>query len=86
MSQHRFLAAVAVGLLATQSAAMMLAPLLVAIAVQFDTSVAVAGQLATVTFAAWAVSVVSVGPLSDSLGRRPVALAGLTLLSISVLA
>lgn len=86
MSQHRFLAAVAVGLLATQSASMMLAPLLVAIAVQFDTSVAVAGQLATVTFAAWAVSVVSVGPLSDSLGRRPVALAGLTLLSISVLA
>ena len=37
------------------------------------------------TFAAWAVSVVSVGPLSDSLGRRPVALAGLSLLASGVL-
>ena len=63
-----------------------MAPLLVAVATEFDTSVAVAGQLATVTFAAWAVSVVSVGPLSDSIGRRPVALTGLSLLSIGVLA
>ncbi|MCH9017225.1 MAG: MFS transporter [Chloroflexi bacterium] len=86
MNQFRFLAAVAVGLFATMSASLMLAPLLVAIATEFDTSVAVAGQLATVTFAAWAVSVVSVGPLSDSIGRRPVALTGLSLLSIGVLA
>ena len=47
---------------------------------------AVAGQLATATFAAWGISVVSVGPLSDSFGRRPVALAGLLVLSVSVLA
>ena len=86
MSQFRFLAAVAVGLFLTMSASLMLAPLLVDLATEFDTSVAVAGQLATVTFAAWAVSVVTVGPLSDSIGRRPVALAGLTLLSIGVLA
>ncbi|MCH8893959.1 MAG: MFS transporter [Chloroflexi bacterium] len=86
MKQARFLAAVAVGLFATQSSGFMLAPLLVAVATEFDTSVAVAGQLATVTFAAWAVSVVSVGPLSDSIGRRPVALTGLSLLSIGVLA
>jgi DHA1 family bicyclomycin/chloramphenicol resistance-like MFS transporter len=86
MKQARFLAAVAVGLFAAQSASFMLAPLLVAIATEFDTSVAVTGQLATVTFAAWAVSVILVGPLSDSLGRRPVALAGLTLLSAGVLA
>ena len=86
MNQFRFLAAVAVGLFLTMSASLMLAPLLVDLATEFDTSVAVAGQLATVTFAAWAVSVVTVGPLSDSIGRRPVALAGLTLLSIGVLA
>ena len=86
MKQARFLAAVALGLFATQSASFMLVPLLVAIATEFETSVAVTGQLSTVTFAAWAVSVVLVSPLSDSLGRRPVALTGLTLLSISVLA
>ena len=86
MSQARFLISVALALFLTQAAQLMLVPLLVDLATEFDTSVAVAGQLATVTFAAWAVSVVSVGPLSDSIGRRPVALAGLTLLSIGVLA
>ena len=86
MNQFRFLAAVAVGLFFTMGASLMLAPLLVAIAAEFDTSVAVAGQLATATFSAWAVSVVSVGPLSDSFGRRPVALTGLSLLSVGVLA
>ncbi len=86
MNQNRFLASVAMAFFATQGSALMLAPLLVAIAADFDTSVAVAGQVATATFAAWAVSVVSVGPLSDSLGRRPVALTGLCVLSISVLA
>jgi len=86
MSQRRFLAAVAAGLLLIMSASMMLTPLLVALATEFDTSVAVAGQLATVTFAAWGVSVITVGPMSDSFGRRPVALTGLSLLSIGVLA
>ncbi len=86
MNQFRFLAAVAVGLFTTMTASLMLVPLLVSIATEFDTSVAVAGQLATATFAAWAVSVVSVGPMSDSFGRRPVALTGLSLLSIGVLA
>lgn len=76
----------ALGLLFTQSANLMLAPLLVALATEFDTSVAVTGQLATATFAAWGISVVAVGPLSDSFGRRPVALIGLTLLAISMLA
>ena len=57
----------------------MLAPLLVDIATEFDVSVAIAGQLGTVTFGAWAVSVLLSGPLSDSYGRRPIALAGLFL-------
>ena len=51
-----------------------------------DISVAVAGQLSTATFAAWAVSLLMVGPLSDSFGRRPVALTGLLVLSVSVIA
>jgi len=86
MNQNRFLAAVALAFFSTQSSSLMLAPLLVDIAVEFDVSVAVAGQVGTATFAAWAISVVSVGPLSDSLGRRPVALAGLSLLAVGVLA
>ena len=86
MNQKRFLAAVALAFFGTQGSALMLAPLLVAIATEFETSVAVAGQVATATFAAWAISVVSVGPLSDSFGRRPVALTGLSLLAISVFA
>ena len=86
MIQRRFLAAVALGMFGTQSASFMLAPLLVAMATEFNTSVKVAGQFATVTFAAWAVSVVAVGPMSDSSGRRPVALTGLSLLSVGVLA
>ena len=69
-----------------QNAVFMLPPLLVEIASGLEISVAVAGQLATATFAAWAVSVISVGPLSDSFRRRPVALAGLIMLVASVTA
>ena len=68
------------------SAVFIIPPLLVEIATDLDVSVAVAGQLATATFAAWTVSLVCVGPLSDSFGRRPVALTGLVVLSVSVLA
>ena len=69
-----------------QSVGLMLAPLLVDLATEFDVSVAAAGQLAAVTFGAWAISVISVGPISDSFGRRPVALTGLTFLSASLIA
>ncbi len=71
---------------AAQLASFMLVPLLAPMAAAFDTSVAVTGQLATVTFAAWAVSVVAVGSVSDSFGRRPVGLVGLSLLTIGILA
>ena len=60
--------------------ALVLGPLLVYIAEEFDTSVAVAGQLALATFASWAVFAPLVGPISDSFGRRPVALTGLFLM------
>ena len=81
-----FYTVLAFAVCSTLNAVMIVPPLLVEISTDLDISVAVAGQLATATFGAWAISVVSVGPLSDSLGRRPVALAGLLLLVVSVLA
>ena len=69
-----------------QNSVFMLPPLLVEIASDLEISVAVAGQLATATFAAWAVAGITAGPLSDSFGRRPVILGGLSLLIISVVA
>ena len=80
-----FFAVVSLAVLASHSAVLFIPPLLVEIATDLDISVAFAGQLATATFAAWGVSVISVGPLSDSFGRRPVCLAGLFVLSASVL-
>lgn len=79
-----FFAVLSLAVLATQNAVFIVPPLLVEIATDLEVSVAVAGQLTTATFAAWGLSVVSVGPLSDSFGRRPVALAGLVLLFIAV--
>ena len=67
------------------NANLMVTALLVEISTDLHISVAVAGQLATATHAAWGVSVFSVGPLSDSLGRRPIALAGLLLIAGSLI-
>ena len=80
------MAVLALTVYATISAILIVPPLLVEIATDLDVSVAVAGQLATATFAGWAVMGISGGPLSDSFGRRPVALVCLAVLSISVLA
>ena len=63
----------------------MVPALLVEIANEFDVSVAVSGQLNTATFAALAVSIIAVGPLADSFGRRPVALSGVLMMLVSVL-
>ena len=68
-----FLAVLALTVFATISAILIVPPLLVEIATDLQVSVAVAGQLATVTFVGWAIMGVSGGPLSDSFGRRPVA-------------
>ena len=73
-------------ILTTQTAILMVPALLVEIAEDLEVSVAVAGQLNTATFAALAVSIVAVGPLADSFGRRPVALAGVLLVTVSVVA
>ena len=58
---------------------------MVDIAREFETSVAVTGQLAAATFASWAVFAPLVGPVSDSFGRRPVALTGLSLMGTCIL-
>ena len=81
-----FYAVLAFAVFGTQNAVMMVPPLLVEVATDLETSVAVAGQMATATFAAWAVAVLTVGPLSDSFGRRPVALTGMALTLTSVVA
>ena len=77
---------IAAALFLNNTVALMLGPLLVDIADEFDTSVAVAGQLAAATFASWAVFAPLIGPFSDSLGRRLVALTGLGLMGVCILA
>ena len=57
----------------------MLGPLLVDLADEFDSSVAVVGQLATVTALPWAFSAVFSGPFSDRYGRKPLLLLGIGL-------
>ena len=81
-----FFAVLSLAVFSGLSAVFIVPPLLVEIATDFEVSVAVVGQLATVTFAAWAVSLLCVGPLSDSFGRRPVLLTGLVALCGSVVA
>ncbi len=81
-----FFAVLSFAIFGAQNAVFMLPPILVEIASDLKISVAVAGQLATATFAAWAVSLITAGPLSDSFGRRPVILAGLLMLVVSVIA
>ncbi len=72
-----FLAGLFVAVFGAMNATLMVTALLVEISDDLQVSVAAAGQLATATYAAWGVSVFSVGPLSDSFGRRPMALAGM---------
>jgi MFS transporter, DHA1 family, inner membrane transport protein len=62
----------------------MLGPLLVPIADEFHTSVAIAGQLVTVTALVWGVVAFGAGPLSDTYGRRLMVLAGITLAGLGL--
>ena len=64
---------------------LMMGPLLVDLADKFHTSVAATGQLASATFIGWAVVAPLVGPISDSYGRRPIALTGLGLITSGLL-
>lgn len=60
----------------------MLGPLLPQLASEFDTSVAIAGQLAAASFLAWGFGAILIAPLSDSFGRRPVLLVSLFLTAL----
>ena len=71
-------------ILSTQTAIVMVPALLVEIASDLEVSVAVLEQLNTASFAALAVSIVVVGPLADSFGPRPVALAGVLMVLVSM--
>ena len=80
-----FLAGLFVAVFGTMNSTLMITALLVEISDDLGVSVAAAGQLATATYAAWGVSVFSVGPLSDSFGRRPIALAGMLVVAGSLI-
>lgn len=54
----------------------MAGPLLVDMARSFGTTLPVAGQLVTTAATAWAVTALTVGPFSDTYGRKPVLLTG----------
>ena len=68
-----------------RTVSLMLGPLLVDLAREFDTSVAITGQLAAATFIAWGITAPLVGPVSDTYGRRIVALSGLLLMALGLL-
>lgn len=85
-NQARSFAIIAAALFLNNTVALMLGPLLVDIADEFDISVAVAGQLAAATFFSWAIFAPLIGPFSDSFGRRLVALTGLGVMGVCMLA
>jgi predicted MFS family arabinose efflux permease len=68
-----------------RTAALMLGPLLVALAVAFHTSVAAAGQLVAAINLSWALTALVAGPVSDTYGRRRVGLTGLLLMAGGIL-
>ena len=84
-NQARTFSIIAAALFLNNTVALMLGPLLVDIAKEFDTSVAVAGQLTAATFLSWAIFTPLIGPFSDSFGRRLVALTGLALMAVCIL-
>lgn len=76
------LAAVGFTVFAVLTALSMLGPLLVNMAVEWDTSVPVVAQLVTAAAVAWAVTAILVGPFSDAFGRRPIILIGVSLVGL----
>jgi MFS transporter, DHA1 family, inner membrane transport protein len=69
----------------SMTVAVMMGPLLVALAGAFSTSVAGAGQLAAAIGISWGITAPLVGPVSDIYGRRRVALTGVALMAVGTL-
>jgi predicted MFS family arabinose efflux permease len=69
----------------TNLSVLMLGPLLIGLAHEFQTSVAVVGQLAAATAITWGIVAPLAGPVSDSYGRRLMPLTGLMLMTLGML-
>ncbi|MEE9201904.1 MAG: MFS transporter [Dehalococcoidia bacterium] len=67
------------------TAVAMLGPLLVDMSSGLGTTVPVAAQLVTVSAIAWALTALTIGPFSDTYGRKPVLLLGTALVAIGSL-
>ena len=83
-SPRLFVALLAAAVFLARTVALMLGPLLVALAAAFHTSVAAAGQLAAAINLSWAITALFVGPVSDTYGRRRVGLTGLLVMTVGV--
>jgi MFS transporter, DHA1 family, chloramphenicol resistance protein len=70
---------------ATMTVAVMMGPVLISLAGEFNTSIASAGQLAAVIGISWGIVAPLVGPISDTYGRRRVALVGVSLMTVGVI-
>src|SRR5262249_11693075 len=64
---------------------LMLGPLLVALAQEFQISVAIVGQLAAATAITWGITAPLAGPVSDAYGQRRILLIGLMLMALGTL-
>ena len=69
----------------TLGSILMLGPLLAALARDFDTTVAVTGQLVAATAITWGAMALLVGPISDAYGRRLMLLTGFLLMAMGLL-
>src|SRR5215471_16245234 len=90
MVQHRLsptvlLVFLAAALFLVSTVALMLGPLLIELAQEFHTSVAMTGQLAAATAVTWALTAFLAGPVSDTYGRRLMLLLGLMLMTLGTL-
>jgi predicted MFS family arabinose efflux permease len=84
-SPRVLVALLAAAVFLVRTAALMLGPLLVALAVAFHTSVAAAGQLAAAINLSWAFTALVAGPVSDTYGRRRIGLTGLLIMAVGIL-
>ena len=85
VSRIRLMALLSAAVFLVRTVAMMMGPVLVAVAAAFDTSVAAAGQLAAAMGITWGITAPLVGPLSDIYGRRKVGLTGLMVMAVGTL-
>ena len=85
VSRIRLAAFLSAAVFLVRTVAMMMGPVLVAVAAAFDTSVAATGQLAAAMGITWGITAPLVGPLSDIYGRRKVGLTGLMVMAVATL-